>query len=68
VEAKASRTVQSTMANPLLALKKAANNQVDRVSRSLIVHRKARSQPEMSTVAPGVEALSIEQFSATINA
>ncbi|HEX4319434.1 MAG TPA: ATP-binding protein [Acidobacteriaceae bacterium] len=65
VEAKAGRTVQSTMANPLLALKKAATG---RVSRSLIVHRKARTQPDMTTVAPGVEALSIEQFSAIINA
>ena len=64
VEAKASRTVQSTMANPLLALKKAA---ADRVSRSLIVHRKARTQPNMTTVAPGVEAMPVEQFSALIN-
>jgi len=64
VEAKASRTVQSTMANPLLALKKAAG---DRVSRSLIVHRKARTQPNMTTVAPGVEAITVEQFSETIN-
>jgi predicted AAA+ superfamily ATPase len=65
VEATASRTVQSTMANPLLALKKAA---ADRVSRSLIVHRKARIQPNMTTVAPGVEAMPVEQFSALINA
>ena len=64
VEAKASRTVQSTMANPLLALKRAAQ---DRVSRSLIVHRKARTQPNMTTVAPGVEAMPVEQFSETIN-
>jgi len=64
VEAKASRTVQSTMANPLLAFKRAA---ADRVSRSLIVHRKARTQPNMTTVAPGVEAMPVEQFSALIN-
>jgi predicted AAA+ superfamily ATPase len=56
VEATASRTVQSTMANPLLALKKAA---ADRVSRSLIVHRKARIQPNMTTVAPGVDAIPV---------
>jgi predicted AAA+ superfamily ATPase len=68
VEAKAGRTVQSTMANPLLALKKAANSQTDRVSRALIVHRKARSQPNITTVAPGVEAMPIERFSAVINA
>lgn len=65
VEAKASRTVQSTMANPMLALKKAAG---DRVSRALVVHRKARSGPKMTTVAPGVEAITLEQFSAVINA
>ena len=63
VEAKAGRTVQTAMANPLLALKKAAP---ERVSRALIVHRKARSQPEMTAVAPGVEALTAEQFSALI--
>jgi predicted AAA+ superfamily ATPase len=64
VEAKASRTVQSTMANPMLALKKAAG---DRVSRSLVVHRKARTEPNMTTVAPGVEAITVEQFSAVLN-
>ncbi len=64
VEAKATRTVQSTMANPLLSLKKAAK---ERVSRAVIVHRKARSQPSMTTVAPGVEAMPFEQFSALLN-
>jgi hypothetical protein len=65
VEAQAGRTVQSRMAGPLLALKKAAAN---RVSCSLIVHRKARSQPNMTTVAPGVEAMPVEQFSGLLNA
>ncbi len=64
VEAKAGRTVQTTMAKPMLALKKAAG---DRVARSIIVHRKSRSQPEMTTVSPGIEALSIERFSDEIN-
>jgi len=64
VEAKAGRTVQSTMANPMLALKKAAG---DRVSRALVVHRKARTGPDMTTVAPGVEAITVEQFSAILN-
>ena len=64
VEAKAGRTVQTTMAKPMLALKKAAG---DRVTRSIIVHRKSRSQPEMTAVVPGVEALSIERFSDEIN-
>ena len=65
IEAKAGRTVQSTMANPLLALKKASDG---RASRALIIHRKARNQPNMTTVAPGVEAMTVEQFSALINA
>jgi predicted AAA+ superfamily ATPase len=64
VEAKAGRTVQSTMANPMLALKKAAG---DRVSRALVVHRKARTGLNMTTVAPGVEAIPVEQFSAILN-
>ncbi len=64
VEAKASRTILSNMARPLLSLKEAAN---DRVSRSLIIHRKARNQPDMTTVAPGVEALSVPEFSKLLN-
>ena len=65
VEAKASRTVQSTMASPMIALKKAAHG---RASRAFVVHRKARNQPPMTTVAPGVEAFSLEQFSELMNA
>jgi hypothetical protein len=57
--------VQSATANSLLALKKAAEG---RVSRSLIVHRKARSGPNMTTVAPGVEAMPVEEFSGLLNA
>jgi hypothetical protein len=64
VEAKASRTVQSSMAKPLESLKKAAG---DRVTRSLIVHRSSRNQPVMTTVAPGIQAVTVEQFSAMIN-
>jgi predicted AAA+ superfamily ATPase len=64
VEAKASRTIQSAMANPLLALKRAAQ---DRISKAVIVHRKSRNQPPMTTVAPGVEAMPVEQFSEILN-
>ncbi len=64
VEAKAGRTVQPAMAHPMLALKKAAG---ERVSRALVVHRKARMGPKMTTVAPGVEAIPVEQFSAILN-
>lgn len=64
VEAKAGRTVQSSMAHPLLSLRKTAGT---RATRALIVHRKARTQPPMTTVAPGVEAMPIEQFSALLN-
>lgn len=64
VEAKASRTVQSSMAKPLESLKKSAG---DRVTKSLIVHRSSRNQPAMTTVAPGIAAVSVEQFSEMIN-
>ena len=64
VEAKASRTVQSSMAKPLESLRKAAG---DRVTRSLIVHRSSRNQPAMTTVAPGIAAVSVEQFSGMIS-
>ncbi len=64
VEAKASRTVQTTMAQPIASLKKAAG---DRVTRSLIVHRASRNQPPMTTVAPGIQAVNVEQFSWIIN-
>ena len=64
VEAKASRTVQSTMAKPLESLKKAAG---DRVTKSLIVHRASRNQPAMTTVAPAIQAVSVDQFSELIN-
>ncbi len=64
VEAKASRTVQPAMANPMLSLKKAAG---DRVSRMTIVHRKAKNQPTMTAVAPGVEAMPVEPFSEVLN-
>ena len=64
VEAKASRTVQTTMAGPITSLKKVA---ADRVTKSLIVHRSSRNQPATTTVAPGIAAVSVEQFSEMIN-
>lgn len=65
VEAKATRTVLSSMAAPLTALKKSAGA---RASRSFVIHRKARNQLSMTTVAPGVEAMPVERFSAVLNA
>lgn len=64
VEVKASKTVQTSMAGPLMKLSRAAGN---RAARRVVVHRKARMQTELSALAPGVEALTLEQFVAEIN-
>jgi uncharacterized protein len=59
VEAKASKTVRPAMAAPLLSLQRALG---ERAKRLLLVHRK--SEPSISTaaIAPGVEALDVEQL------
>jgi len=64
VEVKASRTVQSSMAGPLVSLSKAAGA---RASRRIVVYRKSRVQTETMAIAPGVEALTMEQFFAEIH-
>jgi predicted AAA+ superfamily ATPase len=64
VEAKASKTVQPSMAAPMLSLAKAAG---ERASRRIVVHRKSRTQPAFSALAKGAEALTVEQFSEEIN-
>ena len=64
VEVKASKTVQTSMAGPLIKLSRAAGN---RATRRVVVYRKARMQTPLSALAPGVEALTIEQFAAAIN-
>jgi predicted AAA+ superfamily ATPase len=64
VEAKASKTVQSDMAAPMLKLSSAVG---ERASRRMVVHRKPRTGPDFTAVAKGVEALTAEEFSARIN-
>lgn len=64
VEVKASKTAQSWMAGPLQSLTRAANG---RAVRRILVHRSARMQTPLTALAPGVEALTLEQFVAEIN-
>jgi len=64
VEAKASKTVQSSMASPMLALSRSAGH---RASRCIVVHRLAQSGREFSALARGVEAKTLERFAAEIN-
>jgi predicted AAA+ superfamily ATPase len=64
VEAKASKTVQPSMAAPMLSLTKSAG---DRATRGIVVYRKSRTQPAFTAVAKGAEALTLEEFSAEIN-
>jgi predicted AAA+ superfamily ATPase len=64
VEVKAGKTVQSSMAKPLVSLANAAGAHA---TRRIVVHRKARMQTQTAAIAPGVEALAMEQFIAEIN-
>ncbi|MGD1080765.1 MAG: ATP-binding protein [Candidatus Sulfotelmatobacter sp.] len=59
IEAKAGKTVRPSMANPLLALRRAL---LKRSGRLIIVHRKSRSQLQTAAIAPGVEGLDVERF------
>jgi len=63
-EAKASKTVQPSMAAPMLSLARAAN---DRATRRIVVYRKPRTGTAFTALARGAEALTLEQFSAEIN-
>lgn len=64
IEVKASKTAQSWMTGPLQSLARAAGS---RAIRRILVHRKARMQTALTAIAPGVEALTLEQFAAEIN-
>jgi uncharacterized protein len=64
VEVKASKTVQSSMAGPLVSLARAAGS---RAARRIVVYRKAKMQTETMAIAPGVEALTMEQFFAQLH-
>src|SRR5580658_10113521 len=64
VEAKASKTVQPSMAAPMLSLARVAKY---RTSRRIVVYRKPRTGTAFTALARGAEALTLEQFSAEIN-
>jgi len=64
VEAKASKTVQASMAAPMLSLSRGIGN---RATRRIVVHRKARTGPAFMALAKGVDALSLEQFAIEIS-
>jgi len=59
VEAKAGKTVRTSMAAPLLSLGRASPQ---RSGRLIVVHRKSRSQLPTAAIAGGVEALDVEGF------
>jgi predicted AAA+ superfamily ATPase len=64
VEAKASKTVQPSMAGPMLSLAGAAR---DRATRRIVVYRRSRTGPAFTALAKGVEALTLDQFAGVIN-
>ena len=64
VEAKASKTVQPSMAAPMLSLSLAAK---DRATRRIVVYRKPRTGTAFTALARGAEALTLEQFAAEIS-
>jgi predicted AAA+ superfamily ATPase len=64
IEAKASKTVRSTMAAPMLALSRSTGR---RAERCVVVHRSSPSSREFPGLAKGVEARTIELFAAEIN-
>jgi len=64
VEAKVSKTVQPSMAAPMLSLASVTGK---RATRRIVVHRKSRTGPAFTVLAKGAEALTVEQFAEEIN-
>jgi len=63
VEAKATQTVRPAMAGALLSLGRSLPKPG---ARLMVVHRKSRSPVATSALAPGVQALDVEQFVETL--
>src|SRR5580704_11203718 len=63
IECKAGKTVRSSMAAPLLSLRRALGK---RSKRLIIVHRKSHSAPATVAIASGVEAIDLERFVADL--
>jgi predicted AAA+ superfamily ATPase len=59
IEAKWSKTLRPSMAEPLRKLARAVRG---RPVVSTVVHRAPRSGPKLSTLAPGVKAMTVEDF------
>jgi predicted AAA+ superfamily ATPase len=59
VEAKWTKTIQPRLAGPLRKLKKTLG---ERTADALIVHPAAASGPRLASVAPGVRAVTLEEF------
>ncbi len=59
IECKAAKTVHPSMARPLLSLRRAMSRPPGRLA---IVHRSSQTGPSMLALAPGVEAMSIDQL------
>jgi predicted AAA+ superfamily ATPase len=57
IECKATRTVQPSMANPLVSLSRAMHGAK---TRAMVVHRASSSPAAMRALVPGVEALPVE--------
>ena len=64
VEARASKTVQPSMAGPMLALAGAAG---DRATRRIVVYRRPRTGHTFTGLAKGADALTLDQFAGAIN-
>ncbi|KAA6457172.1 ATP-binding protein [Acidobacteria bacterium AB60] len=65
VEAKASKTVQPAMASPMIALGRSASH---RDTRRIVVHRKAQTGTGLTALAPGAQAMTLEQFVSELTA
>jgi predicted AAA+ superfamily ATPase len=64
LECKASKTVRPSMAAPLLSLRRAMPKMS---TRSMVVHRKSRSDLSTTALAPGIEALDLDRFVGELN-
>jgi hypothetical protein len=64
LECKSSKTVRPAMAAPLLSL---GRSMPKMSTRSMVVHRKSRSDLSTTALAPGVEALDLDRFVRELN-
>ena len=64
VECKAGKTVQPSMANSMLSLRRAMGSHMS--VRLTVVHRESASAPPLRVLAPGVEAVGLPAFVAAL--